>query len=69
MGRVGENHYPYLADCPQNEGAKRSFDPLPYQGGMRGVQNNFRAKRYIAKYTINPAIMHGIADHVGSLRK
>ena len=31
------------------------------------VADNFRAKRYIAKYTINPAIMHGIADHVGSL--
>ena len=24
-------------------------------------------KRYIAKYTINPAIAHGIADHIGSL--
>ncbi len=29
--------------------------------------DNFRAKRYIAKYTINPAIMHGIANHVGSI--
>ncbi|NVK19459.1 MAG: urease subunit alpha [Methylocystaceae bacterium] len=29
--------------------------------------DNFRAKRYIAKYTINPAITHGIADHVGSV--
>ena len=29
--------------------------------------DNFRAKRYIAKYTINPAITHGIADHVGSI--
>jgi urease subunit alpha len=29
--------------------------------------DNFRAKRYVAKYTINPAITHGIADHVGSL--
>ena len=31
------------------------------------VADNFRAKRYIAKYTINPAIMHGIADYVGSI--
>lgn len=31
------------------------------------VADNFRAKRYIAKYTINPAIMHGIAQEVGSL--
>ncbi len=29
--------------------------------------DNFRAKRYIAKYTINPAITHGIAAHVGSV--
>jgi len=29
--------------------------------------DNYRAKRYIAKYTINPAIAHGIAHEVGSL--
>ncbi|MGF1589250.1 MAG: urease subunit alpha [Pleurocapsa sp.] len=29
--------------------------------------DNFRAKRYIAKYTINPAIAHGIANQVGSI--
>jgi urease subunit alpha len=29
--------------------------------------DNFRARRYIAKYTINPAIAHGISDHVGSI--
>ncbi|MEO2006151.1 MAG: urease subunit alpha, partial [Candidatus Poribacteria bacterium] len=29
--------------------------------------DNFRAKRYVAKYTINPAIAHGIDDHVGSV--
>ncbi|MDX2265531.1 MAG: urease subunit alpha [Hyphomicrobiales bacterium] len=29
--------------------------------------DNFRVKRYIAKYTINPAITHGIAAHVGSV--
>lgn len=29
--------------------------------------DNFRAKRYVAKYTINPAITHGIAYYVGSL--
>jgi urease subunit alpha len=29
--------------------------------------DNFRAKRYVAKYTINPAITHGIAEHVGSV--
>ncbi len=29
--------------------------------------DNYRVKRYIAKYTINPAITHGIAQHVGSI--
>ena len=29
--------------------------------------DNFRVKRYVAKYTINPAITHGIAAHVGSI--
>src|SRR3954465_5404302 len=29
--------------------------------------DNFRAKRYVAKYTINPAITHGISEYVGSL--
>ncbi|GLU57074.1 urease subunit alpha [Dyadobacter frigoris] len=29
--------------------------------------DNFRAKRYVAKYTINPAITHGISEHVGSI--
>ncbi|NET05843.1 MAG: urease subunit alpha [Symploca sp. SIO2B6] len=31
--------------------------------------DNFRAKRYVAKYTINPAIAHGIAEHVGSVEE
>jgi len=29
--------------------------------------DNFRAKRYIAKYTINPALVHGISEYVGSI--
>jgi len=33
----------------------------------KGDNDNFRVKRYIAKYTINPALSHGIADHVGSI--
>jgi urease subunit alpha len=31
--------------------------------------DNFRIKRYVAKYTINPAITHGISEYVGSLEK
>ena len=39
------------------------------QRGELGNEGNdsFRIKRYIAKYTINPAIAHGIAEHIGSL--
>jgi urease subunit alpha len=33
----------------------------------RGDNDNARAKRYVAKYTINPAIAQGIAEHVGSV--
>ena len=33
----------------------------------RQRNDNLRAKRYIAKYTINPAITHGIANYVGSI--
>ena len=33
----------------------------------KGANDNFRVKRYIAKYTINPAIAQGIAHHVGSI--
>ncbi|PCK07724.1 MAG: urease subunit alpha [Alteromonadaceae bacterium] len=32
-----------------------------------GLADNFRVRRYIAKYTINPAIAHGISDEVGSI--
>jgi urease subunit alpha len=33
----------------------------------QGENDNYRAKRYLAKYTINPAITHGIAQQVGSI--
>jgi urease subunit alpha len=35
--------------------------------GEKGDNDNLRARRYVAKYTINPAIAHGIAQHVGSI--
>ena len=34
-----------------------------------GFADNFRAKRYVAKYTINPAIAHGISSYVGSVEE
>jgi urease subunit alpha len=33
----------------------------------RGENDNYRVKRYLAKYTINPALTHGIANQVGSI--
>ncbi len=33
----------------------------------RGENDNLRVKRYIAKYTINPALAHGMAEHIGSV--
>jgi urease subunit alpha len=38
-------------------------------GGDPSDHDNFRVRRYIAKYTINPAIAHGISDQVGSIEK
>ncbi len=34
-----------------------------------GENDNFRVRRYIAKYTINPAIAHGISRHIGSIEE
>ena len=44
---------------------KDQVGPLPEDAG--NDNDNFRAKRYIAKYTINPAITFGIDQYVGSL--
>jgi urease subunit alpha len=35
--------------------------------GEQGANDNLRARRYIAKYTINPAIAHGLSAHIGSI--
>jgi urease subunit alpha len=37
--------------------------------GEQGDNDNARVKRYIAKYTINPAIAHGVSKHIGSVEK
>ena len=42
------------------------------RGGLAdevGQNDNFRVRRYVAKYTINPAIAHGISAHVGSIEE
>jgi len=43
---------------------KKQFGRLAEE---KGDNDNFRARRYIAKYTINPAIAHGISTYVGSV--
>jgi urease subunit alpha len=35
--------------------------------GEQGENDNLRVRRYIAKYTINPAIAHGLSQHIGSI--
>jgi urease subunit alpha len=61
MGRVGE----VILRCWQTaHKMKQQRGKLP---GDTLRHDNFRAKRYVAKYTINPAIAHGIAHEVGSI--
>lgn len=61
MGRVGEV-------------ITRTWQTASKMKDQRGVlpednqrSDNFRVKRYISKYTINPAVTHGISDYVGSV--
>jgi urease subunit alpha len=61
MGRVGEV---VLRTWQTAHKMKVQRGSLP---GDPSEHDNQRAKRYIAKYTINPAIAHGISDEVGSL--
>jgi urease subunit alpha len=61
MGRVGEV---ITRTWQTAHKMKLQRGALPGDGARN---DNFRAKRYIAKYTINPAITHGIAAHVGSV--
>ncbi|GAC1493354.1 MAG: urease subunit alpha [Flavisolibacter sp.] len=39
----------------------------PLEQDLQRGNDNFRVKRYISKYTINPAINHGLSEHIGSL--
>ncbi len=61
MGRVGE----VITRTWQ------TADKMKRQRGQmkeeKGDNDNFRARRYIAKYTINPAIAHGVSRHIGSI--
>ena len=63
MGRVGEV---VIRTWQTADKMKRQRGALP---GERGDNDNFRARRYIAKYTINPAIAHGVSKHIGSVEE
>ena len=66
MGRVGEV---ILRTWQTAHKMKSQFGKLApgAETSMHAAADNFRALRYIAKYTINPAITHGIAQEVGSI--
>jgi urease subunit alpha len=61
MGRIGEV---ICRTWQTADKMKRQRGKLP---GESPDHDNLRVRRYIAKYTINPAIAHGIASHVGSV--
>src|SRR5437660_2104836 len=61
MGRIGEV---VLRTWQTAHKMKVQFGPLKEDCARH---DNYRAKRYVAKYTINPAITHGIARQVGSI--
>ncbi|APH60507.1 urease subunit alpha [Granulibacter bethesdensis] len=61
MGRVGEV---IIRTWQTAHKMKQQRGRLP---GETGDNDNLRVRRYIAKYTINPALAQGIADHVGSV--
>ena len=61
MGRIGEA----IVRCWQT--AHKMKTQVGALAGDSSRNDNERVKRYVAKYTINPAITHGIAQHVGSI--
>jgi len=61
MGRIGEV---ILRTWQTADKMKRQRGRLPQE---QGDNDNRRVQRYIAKYAINPAIAHGIADYIGSI--
>ena len=61
MGRVGEV---ILRTWQTADKMKKQRGALSSE---KGDNDNFRARRYVAKYTINPAIAHGISHEVGSI--
>ena len=80
MGRVGEviirtwqtadkmkRQRGHLAPDASSQTEADKGDITLTEADQRSDNDNFRIKRYIAKYTINPALTHGISDKVGSI--
>ncbi|MBN3941432.1 urease subunit alpha [Nostoc sp. NMS9] len=65
MGRVGEVIIRTWQTSHKMKVQRVTLNPQ----GTEQKADNFRAKRYVAKYTINPAIAHGIAQYVGSVEE
>ena len=68
MGRVGEVIIRSWQTAHKMKLQRGGLAPNGAAGGAER-RDNFRARRYVAKYTINPAITHGIAHEVGSIEK
>ncbi|MET7275485.1 urease subunit alpha [Streptomyces flaveolus] len=82
MGRIGEMimrtwqtahvmkaRYGPLKEDLEAAGVRPAYDDKDHSFTERRQPNdNFRARRYVAKYTINPAITHGIDGHVGDVQ-
>ncbi len=62
MGRIGEVITRTWQTAHKMKVQRGALDADRINGN-----DNFRAKRYVAKYTINPAIAHGISKHIGSV--
>src|ERR1700685_4207870 len=63
MGRLGEV---IIRTWQTADKMKKQRGSLPEE---KGNNDNFRVKRYISKYTINPAIAHGVSKLIGSVEK
>ncbi len=61
MGRIGEV---IIRTWQTADKMKKQRGRLPEE---KGDNDNLRVRRYVAKYTVNPAICHGMAEHVGSV--
>ncbi len=63
MGRVGEV---IIRTWQTADKMKKQRGRLKEE---KGDNDNVRVRRYVAKYTINPAIAHGVSKHIGSVEK